>query len=204
MSNFVIVSYYTLNTKYQEISHQFLMPTLLKLGLKSDIRGVFSLGSWQKNTSYKPSFIKTMLETHPNENIVFVDVDAEILKHPELFNNIPDEYNIAVHILDKNKWYNNSYGEDRYELLSGTLFLRNNRDTMEMVTEWAKQCENSNIWEQKVLQNLITNKKVKLYELPLEYAYISTLPNGNLPHIKVDSPVIIHHQASRKLKNLVT
>jgi len=202
-SSFIIVAYYTLDTSYQGIAHQYLMPTILKLGLQSDVRGVFSLGNWQRNTSYKPTFIKTMLEAHPDKNIVCVDVDAEIVKYPNLFNSVPENYNIAAHILDKNTWYKNEYGQDRYELLTGTLFLRNNRKTMELVKEWIKRCEESTTWEQKILQDLVKSKKIKLYELPLEYTYISTLPNGTVPHVKVDSPVIVHHQASRKLKNLI-
>jgi hypothetical protein len=179
------------------------MPTVVNLGLKSDIRGVGNLGSWSANTSFKATFILQMLEKH-QEDIIFVDADAEILEYPKLFEEIPEEYNFGAHILDRNSWYQRDYGKDRYELLSGTLFIRNNERSKEIIKLWVEECgKYPNKWEQKIFKEVLEKNKEKIYQLPLEYCYIKTLPDGSEPNIKCDRPVIVHNQVSRKLKQIV-
>lgn len=202
MNSFIIISYFTLDTPYVKVAHEYLMPTVQKLNLKADIRGIFNLGSWQKNTSYKPKFIREMLDRH-TEDVVFLDCDAEILKHPELFNNIPSEFNLAAYTLDKNSWYLNNYGEDNQELLSGTLFVRNCEESKRILDKWIAICETTSIWEQKVLQNVIKEENIPIYNLPISYCYIKSLPDGSKPNINCENPVITHNQVSRKLKKLI-
>ena len=199
---FTIVSFYTVGTVYAEVAHQYLMPSIQKLQLKSDIRGILSLGSWQKNTSYKPKFILEMLD-HGLNDLVFVDSDATITTYPELFDKIPSNFDFAVHTLDKNAWYGLDYGQDKYELLTGTLFVRNNQRARKILNLWIQNCENTTMWEQRVLQNLVEEYEIPIYPLPLGYCYINSLPDGTKPRIKIDNPTIIHHQVSRKYKNLV-
>jgi len=81
MNEFIVTSYFTVDTDYSLVCHKYLMPTVQKLGLKADIARIFSRGSWQKNTAYKPEFLGAMMEKH-TENIVFLDVDAEIMYYP--------------------------------------------------------------------------------------------------------------------------
>lgn len=198
---FIIVSFYTLNTQYTDICHKYLMASLSNLNLHSDVRGVPNLGSWNRNTSYKPDFLVHMLDQHPNEDIVFVDADAEILEYPKLFEEIPEEYNFAFHMLDKSTWYNRVYPEDnRFELLTGTLFIRNNDLSKEVVKQWAGECASSREWEQRILQRIIKDRGIKCYSLPLSYCYIKSLPNGSLPNVKVDKVFIAHNQVSRLFK----
>jgi len=196
--NFIIVSYFTLDTPYAKIAHDCLMPTLSRTDLTCDVRGVDNLGSWINNTSYKPTFIKSMLEKH-DCNIVWVDCDAEVIRYPEMFLHIPDEYDVAVHYLDRDKWYQ---GKNKgTELLSGTIFFRNNENSMRIVDRWKEECDKRLEWDQKVLQRVLENENV--FELPIEYCYIKTMPDGSLPSVKVIEPVIIHNQASRKLRGLI-
>ena len=199
--SFIITSYFTYGTPYAEVAHKFLMPSVLDIKVKSDIRGVSNLGSWQKNTSYKPRFIREALDRQ-TENIVFVDCDAQILKYPDIFENIPEQYNIAAHVLDRKLWYNN--GADGKELLSGTMFIRNTKHTKAIVEVWAKRCEISINWEQTVLQTLLDEMKIEVYCLPVGYCYIATMPDGSEPHVKCDDIIIKHHQMSRKLRHMIT
>lgn len=198
---FIICSYYTIDTPYQAVVHEYLMSSLYKQNnIASDICGIRTLGSWSKNTSYKPTFIKQMLLKHTDKNIVFVDADAEILQYPELFDQIPEKHNIAVHLLDRDKWYNRDTGGDD-ELLSGTLFVRNNEVSMEIIERWIWLCEEPPIrWEQKVLQDVIKERNEQVFELPISYCYIKSLPNGAEPHVKCEQPVIVHNQVSRELR----
>jgi Nucleotide-diphospho-sugar transferase len=203
--SFIICSFFTLDTPYQQVAHDYLLSSLKKVNVKSDIRGVQSLGNWQKNTSYKPQFISEILEKH-TENIVFCDADAEILSYPDLFDNIPDEFNFAAHILDRRSWYGVEYSEEQSkELLSGTLFIRNNTESRAIVHEWATTVKMfSQIWEQQVLAKVLKNNNVKVFELPVEYCWIRSLPDGRDPLIKPNGPIIIqHNQVSRTLRNKV-
>jgi hypothetical protein len=202
MQDFIICSYYTYDTPYQGVAHEFLMPSVFERKIPADIRGIMSLGNWNMNTSYKPTYIKKMLLHHKNKNIVFLDVDAEVLSYPELFENIPEEYNIAVHMLDRDSWYQQNTGVK--ELLSGTLFIRNCKESLELVDKWIDLCASKVLlWEQKLLQELLEDTGVKIYELPLSYCYIKTLPNGNEPHVKCEDPVVVHHQCSRLYRNQI-
>jgi len=202
MNEFIVTSYFTVDTDYSLVCHKYLMPTVQKLGLKADIARIFSRGSWQKNTAYKPEFLGAMMEKH-TENIVFLDVDAEIMYYPGLFLDIPEEYCMAAHFLDKNSWYGSSYGSQRYELLTGTLWFRNCEESRRIISAWDNACKTTNIWEQKVLQTVIAQMGVKCYELPLSYCYIKTLPGERPPLVKVENPVIVHNQVSRKLKRTI-
>jgi len=201
-NSFVITSYFTLGTPYADVCHRYLMPSIRKLQLPSDVRGVPNRGSWLKNTSHKPEFLRTMMGLH-KENIVFVDVDAEINFYPGIFLAIPEEYCIAAHLLDKNAWYGYNYPQGRYELLSGTLWFRNCDKSKQLLEAWDSACKETSMWEQKVLQNVLKQLEMKCYQLPLEYCYIASLPGDREPLVKVDNPVIVHHQISRKLKSRV-
>ena len=199
---FTITSYYTLETPYSVVCHKYLMPSVKELDLHCDIRGVLNRGSWEANTSYKPEFLRAMLDHHDND-IVFVDCDAEILEYPNLFDEIPEGHNIAAHILDKSEWYGKNYPSGRYELLSGTLWIRNCDESRRILDAWVDACRATNTWEQKVLQLVLEQLGIKPFQLPLTYCYIKTMPNGQLPRVRVDRPVVVHNQVSRRLKRKV-
>jgi hypothetical protein len=197
--NFIIVSYFTVGTPYATVAHDYLIPTLEMARINCDVRGVISQGSWIKNTSFKSTFVRQMLDKHPNFDIVFVDCDAEVVRFPFLFMNIPDEFDIAVHYLDRGSWYDN--GNTGKELLSGTIYFRNNENARRIVDNWVEESKSQNEWDQKVLQRVLENEKV--FDLPLEYCYIKNLPDGREPLVKVLEPVIVHNQVSRKLRSVI-
>ena len=203
MSNFVITSYYTLDTPYQEVAHNYLMPSIQKLNLPSDIRGIQNLGSWQANTSYKSEFVLQMLEHH-KKDIVFLDSDAVVVSYPKLFGEIPTEFDIACHYLDKDAWYGRKYSE-QFELLSGTAFFRYCPSTLQLVSMWVGLCKkHPNTWEQQVLQDVVSVRKSRIFNLPLSYCWIVSLPDGSRPLVGLPDPIVIkHHQVSRQLRNKV-
>lgn len=204
MRTFIITSYFTLNTPYQKVVHDYLMRSVEKLGLPSDIRGVLSQGSWQRNTLFKATFVRQMLELHPDTNIVFLDADAEVLHYPALFDTIPEEYSIAVHYLDRDKWYNREFGEAK-ELLSGTLFVQNTPAALQLIKIWEHACRSHPmVWEQYLLQAVIKQEGAKVFELPVEYVWIKTMPNGDPPYVEPNGDIIIqHNQVSRTLKKTI-
>ena len=197
----IFVSYYTLNTPYEEVAKRYLIPSLERFKLNYVVEAIKNLGNWYKNTAYKAKFILEKLKLY-NE-VVYIDVDAEIREFPELFFNIPEEYSFACHFLNWNDFYGYKHNPPVLELLTGTLFIRNNPNTRQLCEEWYEKSINSYIWEQKVLQQIINNYNIKIFKLPIEYCYIATKPDGNEPNIKVNKPVIVHYQKSREFKKFI-
>lgn len=198
INDFIICIFATENTPYLEIADTYVIPSLKALNLQYDFQVVPNLGTWQKNTSYKSTFARLMLEKHKDKNIVLLDADSKVFQYPELFNLIPEEYNFAAHILDHNTWYQN--GSKIKELVSSCLFLRNNNRTIGLVEKWEASCKTDDLWEQKILQRLLEKEKEPIYNLPLRYCYINTVRGTQEPYIKCDDVVIKQYQASRTTK----
>lgn len=180
-----IISYYTENTPY-EIEVENLRQSLCILGIDNIVSAVPNLGSWQKNTQYKPVFILDILN-RTEHNLLYVDADAVVRSHPVLFDSC--EYDIGVH-------YRNGK-----ELLSGTIFLRNCPRTKELMRRWIKcNAENPNKWDQQNLDLSIKKSKdlkLKIQNIPPTYCQIfDSMKNCG-------DPVIEHFQASRRFKNKI-
>ncbi len=185
MIPWIIVGYWTERTLYERKA-KTLITTLNLNKVLYYIEKVSNLGSWHKNTNYKPTFIKRMLKKFPDSDIIYVDVDARFLRYPSLF----DELNcdIAVHEFDRSNW---PRGKGT-EVLSGTIFLRNNERVFNLVERWESECKkNPKVWDQKSLEKILAGN---FYRLPGEYCKIFGLMN------KIESPVIIHYQASRGVR----
>lgn len=202
MGNFLIGSFYTCRTPYEQIIEEYLKKSCNKFNLDLFIVATDNQGSWSKNVAQKPRVILDMLETlEDNINLVFLDADSTIEQELKLFHEVPDEFDLALHYLDWNTWYQN--GSDVKELLSGTLFFRNNERVKSLVREWADKASTSQEWEQKILEKILKKRTdIKVFELPIEYCYIKTMPNGQEPFVKCN-PVILHHQVSRKMKRII-
>ncbi len=196
----IFISYYTKNTPYEYVMRYYLLKSLIKWDLKTRIVGVEDLGTWQKNTGYKSTFIKKMLLKY-KEDICFIDADATIESYPELLFNIPIEYDIAIHFLDWQRFWRNKEGQEQRELLSGTMVVKYKEKALKLIDEWIKQVEiQKTVKEQKVLENIVlNNNNYKIYDLPASYCAIKKF-DGSIPEY-IGKPVILHHQKSRELKN---
>jgi hypothetical protein len=189
MNKLLFVSFYT-EGYYEEIFNHFLRPSLEKFELKNFVYRLPNLHNWFQNGKYKTKIILDALKK-TQDDIVFLDADAEIIKTPELFYIIPDNYNIAIHCLDWEKFWHNKEGQSKREVLSGTIYLRNNPDTIKFVEEWNNLNQTSQEWGQKILQALLT--KITYYDLPIEYCRILKV-GESIPA----NAVIVQHQASRQ------
>lgn len=116
------------------------------------------------------------------DRIVYLDSDAIVMQYPELFERIPESFDIGVH-------YRNGG-----ELLGGTIYLRNTQKMLKFVEQWANKCqENIKIWDQKVLQAMIDeHEDLNLYCLPPTYCQIFDLMAN-----QGGAPIIKQMQASR-------
>jgi len=186
----MIVSFYTKDTPYKAYADE-LMNSLKKLGLEYEIEGVTSAGSWLANTRYKPTLLEKMVRRYQDRGVLYVDCDALVLKKPDLFLDFASDF--AVHQVD---W--SLYGRGRrMEVLGGTIYCRCTDRVLGILRRWIDSCKKAplRIWEQRLLQRIIGNN---FYNLPPEYCCIFDLMGEHL-----SDPVILHMQASRKLKRRV-
>ena len=189
MKPWIVCSYYTQNTFYKELADKFLS-TLVCYNIPHHILSVPNQRDWYKNTNYKPTFLLDCLKKFPNQNIIWVDVDAEFKTYPELFDSLACD--IAVFEFDQNIWYPHKKPRGIIELLSGTVYLQNSFVTREIVFQWKKECDNNQrVWDQKSLQKVVGSNYTKL---PAEYCCIDIVMN------RIANPVIVHYQASRKVR----
>lgn len=182
---FLVVGYYTANTVYEKYAKQFVK-SLRRFHIPHYVERVESLGGWIKNICFKPTFVKTMLKKFPDKNIVYVDVDAEFFGHPVLFDSL--DCTIAVYEYDGADYHKKNW---KPEVLSGTIFFKNNEKALEIVEEWERRCKRKRIWDQKHLQDILNGN---FEHLPPEYCKIFDRQNH------IGNPIIVHYQCSREVK----
>jgi len=196
-----IATFYTKDTPYENIVVEYLLESCKKQALPTPtVVGIDSMGSWQRNVAEKPRIIRELLEKH--DKLVFLDADATVEQYPKLFDEIPEQYDIAFHTLNWNEFYGYKQTGTVLELLSGTMYFRNRPKVKTLCDAWYEKAVKSSMWEQKVLQEIIKDFKLKTYALPIEYCAIVRSKNFlNLSPIK--NPVILHHQKSREMKRAI-
>ena len=187
---FLIVAYYTKDTIYEDHARH-LESSLSRYDVPYYIQEVPNLGTWLKNTSYKPTFLLSMLTKFPQQNIVYVDVDAEFLQYPVLFETLPElmTYDVAAYIFDRSCYNKSVKG---FELLSGTLFFKNTEESKNIIERWEQRSQqNPNEWDQKSLEHVLGES----HDL-LPGAYCKIFDRMET----VIEPVIVHYQASREIR----
>lgn len=197
-TKFVVVGFHTPGD-YEEVVKNHLQKSLDRLGMWYDITQVDDRRSWLGNIAWKPRILQQKLIQHAGTDILYLDADAELLQYPLLMDNLPPEVDLAFHNLDHRTWYNKV--TDRVEVFNGTIFLRNNDRVRNFVNQWLTVTEQTpKRGEHHIFEQLVRTSGLTLYGLPLEYAYITSLPSGQPPHVTVENPVVIHTQASRNYK----
>ena len=187
---------------YEELVYNCFIPSCERFGLDYEVFYKENTHDWNKNTRYKAKVILEALEKYPDKDIVFIDADAVIHTFPSLFYEIPKKYDIAVHYLDWYKFWRNIEGETKRELLTGTMFFRNNSKVKKLIKEWIEANEKDPYsLEQRVLQKLLSKKpEIKIYELPIEYIAFRK-QNGEFPPFLKNKDIVIEHfQASREIR----
>ena len=191
--SYKIISYYTTNTPYEKIVVN-LENSLKMFQLPYKIYPKPSEGSWTKNTQIKSKVILEALNEF-QEDIIWVDADAIFERQPYLFELLEHkEFDLCCHYLHTK--YNAN------ELLSGTLYFRNNIVVKQLVKDWIELNKVKEEWDQKTLQTLIEDKykdTIKTVDLPSQYIKIDKFEHWQG---QVIAPVITHFQASRQYRNM--
>lgn len=190
-SNVTVVAYHTNDTFYTHEAERF-RASAERLNIKVDITVVENHGNWIKNTSFKSAFLE-MKRREIRGPLLYVDVDAVFHHSPlEYLNNF--QCDIAVcHDL-----------EDGH-LMSGTLFLNDTQEALDLMKEWNKSCKQRvDVWDQRVLEDilqedkLLTESKYAVAELPREFCWIFDCKSNLEQNSK--KIYIEHLQASRSIK----
>jgi len=179
-----VVGFYTAGTGYEAEARE-MIASAHRMGLRTDVRAIENQG-WQRNTSYKPRLLQEMVEKYWGSAIVYTDADSRFMRYPALFNADSGLADFAYH-RHKSK-----------EVLSGTLFIRCNKSTAALMRLWAETCEqNPQTWDQRNLEIALGKWDGSRSILPAEYCCIFDYKPAP------DKPVVIHYQASRRLKKEV-
>lgn len=189
--SFVVVGYFTTGTLYEQEAGR-LIKSLRQHQVPYCIEPVENKGDWYKNTQYKPTFLRQMLDRFKPKSIVYVDVDAEFLAYPALFDELdarPDVH-VGAHLLDHVK---RGRPHAAFELLSGTLFFKNDDVSRTIIDRWVEKCTDAGtLWDQVALSTVL--RGLPYFVLPEEYCTIFDYMND------VVNPVIKHYQASRRAR----
>jgi len=188
MNKWMIVSYYTIDTFYKQYASR-LVASLKRYKILHHVTGVPNLKCWYKNTGYKPIFLADCLKAFPDVDIVWVDCDAEFRSYPSLFDTLDGD--VAVHRFERKLYQPHS--PCLPEVLSGTVYLRNNEKVRGIVDAWAEECaRRPRVWDQKSLEKILHGE---FYQLPPEYCTI----DGTMT-MKIKKPIIVHFRASCKVR----
>ncbi len=206
MNKPIFISYYTKDTIYQDAINKYLIPSLDKLKLRYYIYNIETLGDWKSNAIQKPNILMRALNDFPDNDIIWQDADSEVLREPTLLYNIPQEYDIAVHYLN----WKAHYGKEGFEMLDGTVLWRNTEKVKDFLIALIGSSTNVGKDHQKQMSWMLDNCKsngkgnpeleLKVFPLPRTYSYLPIQPNGDESFIKIEDPVIVHHQLSRQAK----
>lgn len=185
-----IVAFYTPN--YADLAMQFV-ENVRKFGHKIFIKQYADRGTWQKNTRIKSEFLLECARKFNGEDLLYLDVDSEIVQKFDIYNDIDENTDIAM--IQERFPYNPTFNE----MVSCTIFIRANDGIVSLFDKWVKMCretENSRILEQRVLQNLIEeSNEIKFTRLPIEYGFIFDTCRRMYQDAQ---PYIVEYQASRK------
>ena len=179
--NYIVCAFHTDDPLYNDHAKEF-EASLKTVGISQyHIEVIPPIDKWVSACAQKADFLLSRMR-RTDRDILYVDIDARFRQFPELFDHFP--YDIGAHI------------KDNSELLSGTLYLRNNHKVKSLLKAWKKnQRCNPEMWDQRVLQNTVNelaHLDLKLGNLPAAYCMIF----DSMAHL--GEPVIEHLQASRQ------
>ena len=195
----IVVSFYTLETPYEEEVKK-LIHSCVELNIESDIVGVRSKGSWEKNCGLKPFFILEKLKQW-DRPILWVDADAVFKQRPDF-----DEFDACDIAVRMNEFLPKTH-ESR--IVSNTIYIRNNSAGIALLEEWCRETDcklnhkerTMEFWDQVALRDaLYARSEIQFLPMPLKYAKIFDFDDLFISEQEV---VIEHHQASRRFKNRV-
>lgn len=186
-----IIYYYTKDTPYEDQAN-ILKKSLDKFKLSYHGYAVENLHSWEKNCGQKATIIERALNDFPNENIFYLDADAEVVREPVwgYFKNVITPAFIIIKFEHEgNRWW---------ELVSNSMYFPNNQLSRAVVKAWKQTQEKyPDWWDQKTLQAVVDQNKVPFVSLHHDWGYIPK------HMVNRDNPIVLQYQISNILKEKI-
>lgn len=179
----IFISYYSDGNGY-DFHAKRLIQSLQRFNLDFRVYKVPNIGNWVHNVRRKPRFIAEALKGAGGRPVVWVDCDAVIQENPVYFDDLVCD--IGVHF------------KGGVELLSGTVYVDSNPNTLRLMQRW-NEFQDESGWPrpQQCLDHVLKEAEFKdlvINRLPPAYCQIYDL----MAH--EGEPVIEHFQASRSLR----
>ena len=190
----LVCCYYTTDAYIIEAAR--LRDSVDRLKLEAKFTPISNLASWSHAVMFKPEFIQTSLINARGRNVLYVDADAEFKGVPDwsIFNGV----DMSWHLFQRTRNHSN-------ENLTGTMFFRNSVDVITFLNAWRMRTRDyawSSTPEQESLKDEWADRKWKerliFRDLPPELVFIFDDFKERYPKVE---PVILHHQASRRLRH---
>lgn len=196
-SNFVFVTYFWGGHRYKAFAERWKqccekhkVPYQV-----AEMQQFSKPGMYQQGINYKPKFILSMLEKHPNKAVVYMDVDMLLHKYPTLFQN---EHNVDLMCFNWNYEPavigNNCIDPFILETSGGLFFFNNTPQAKHILKLWyntLNQPKYRGCADDRILAILFHNHKLinttRVQWLPVEYFHIPQF----FPNLKLNS-VITH------------
>lgn len=180
-----IVSYYT-DLRYRQI-YERLEESATKHNYTINVVYEPKAITWQAAVRYKPLFLSRVFQKFPNESILYLDADCEImgsLAHLEYLVDFKD-----IHLRKRDL-------EDKYNC--GVMLFKNSGWLLPFIKTWRKLTDsegyNSITVDQKPFEKALqVHSDITIGNLPYQYNY---LPHDILEFAK-ESALIIHHKESK-------
>jgi hypothetical protein len=184
----VIVSYFTRDTPYEDEARD-LIASCERFGLDHDVVGLPAAESWEAGCARKAQVCLDAWHRH-GRPILWVDADARLHAPPALLASVSADF--GVH-----RW-------DGWKIASGTIFFNHTPPARQLLERWAARCQaRPEVWDQISLdlawEELTAQTSLETCWLPQSYCQIFDAPAEDDA-----APVIVHHQASRLLKTVVS
>ena len=184
----LFVSYYT-DDFYKNCFETWLRPSLERHELQFEVDHVPSLGSWMRNELYKAEFILKKIRQHPERDLVWVDVDAEVKARPDLFFD-PEVGEIAA------CYWPHTFNNVPM-LFGGTILFRGTSFVERIVEQWVLSTARSDgsRLDQQLLQDILEAYQDVVFDLPSSYCWIESVMR---PLRKDDQPIVLHHHVAKE------
>ena len=169
-----------------------LRSSLDRFGEPHDIVQVEPMaGGWERNTMRKPGQILAALERHPNDVIIFLDVDCEVRKGLDRASRLHGD--VALYF--RSKILRN--GANRLSIRSGTIVIRNTEPALRFVRRWIELGRDSprGTVDQTTLPIALARTPGLSVDV-LDNEFCAVAADG------VPSPTILHDSASKGARKL--
>ena len=127
----LVVSFYTENTPYQ-LEVMSLIASCNTYGIESEIEGIPSEGSWERNYAIKPFFIRKKL-LEKKQPIFWVDADAVFKKKPD--------FSFLRHCDLSFREMKRFFNQRQFKYFSGSLFLNYTQNGIKFADKWCQYCQ---------------------------------------------------------------